>query len=408
MGYHEEGKWWVSPSNYEPEVVKKFRFPKKIEFLDTTLRDGEQQPGIILTKDEKVEIAKKLAETGVQRIEAGTPAVLQEDAEAIREICSLGLGSKIFAFVRNMPKDMKLAKECGVHGVIAEMIGSEHMLRHAKKWEVDRAVKASVEATLAAKELGLYVTYFPADSSRAEYDYLVDFIQAVREGGHMDSVTLVDTMGVFSPEGAAYRVEKLKERFPDLPIEVHFHDDYAMGVSTSIAALAAGAEVCHVTVNGIGERAGGAQLEAVALGLEALYGVSAGLKMEKFKELSRFVTERTRVDPGPTKPVVGEKIFLWETGLPSSLWVNCKDIDPLIMLPYSYEITGQNEPYLLLGKKSGKDNLKVWIRDCGVSVPEEQMGELLQLVKNKSYAEKRDLTRDEFREIATKLTAENK
>lgn len=403
MGYHENGKWWVSPSNYEPEVVKNFHFPKKVEFLDTTLRDGEQQPSIILTKNEKVEIAKKLAEVGVQRIEAGTPAVLQEDAEAVREICSLGLNSKIFAFVRNMPKDMKLAKECGVDGVIAEMIGSEHMLRHAKKWEVDRAVKASVEATLAAKELGLYVTYFPADSSRAEYDYLVDFVQAVREEGHMDSLTLVDTMGVFSPEGAAYRVRKLKERFPDLPIEVHFHDDYAMGVSTTIAALAAGAEVAHVTVNGIGERAGGAQLEAVALGLEALYGVDSGLRMELFKELSRFVTERTRVNPGPTKPVVGEKIFLWETGLPSSLWVNCKDIDPLIMLPYSYEVTGQNEPYLLLGKKSGKDNLKTWIADAGADVPEEKMGELLQLVKKKSYAEKRDLTMEEFKGLLAQL-----
>lgn len=403
MGYHEEGKWWVSPSNYEPEVLSGFHFPAKVEFLDTTLRDGEQQPSIILTKDEKVEIAKKLAEVGVQRIEAGTPAVLQEDAEAIREICSLGLDSKIFAFVRNMPKDMKLAKECGVDGVIAEMIGSEHMLRHAKKWEVDRAVKASVEATLAAKELGLYVTYFPADSSRAEYDYLVDFVQAVREEGHIDSLTLVDTMGVFSPEGAAHRVRKLKERFPTLPIEVHFHDDYAMGVSTTIAALAAGAEVAHVTVNGIGERAGGAQLEAVALGLEALYGVDSGLELAKFKELSRFVTERTRVNPGPTKPVVGEKIFLWETGLPSSLWVNCKDIDPLIMLPYSYELTGQNEPYLLLGKKSGKDNLKAWIAAAGADVPDEKMGDLLQLVKKKSYAEKRDLTMEEFQVLLAQL-----
>lgn len=403
MGYHEDGKWWVSPSNYEPEVMEKFNFPKKIEFLDTTLRDGEQQPSIILTKDEKVEIAKKLNEAGVHRIEAGTPAVLKEDAEAIREICDLGLSSKIYAFVRNMPKDMKLAKECGVDGVIAEMIGSEHMLRYAKKWEIDRAIKSSIEATLVAKDLGLKVTYFPADSSRAEFDFLVDLVSAVNEEGHMDAVTLVDTMGVFSPEGAAYRVRKLKERFPNLPIELHFHDDYAMGVSTTIAGLAAGAEVAHVTVNGIGERAGGAQLEAVALGLEALYGVDSGLKLESFKDLSRFVTERTRVNPGPTKPVVGEKIFLWETGLPSSLWTNCKDIDPLIMLPYSYKLTGQNEPYLLLGKKSGKDNLKAWLADAGAEVPEEKMNDLLQLVKNKSYAEKRDLTREEFKQLLQQL-----
>ncbi|MCL2601661.1 MAG: hypothetical protein FWD91_02480 [Treponema sp.] len=404
MGYHEPGKWWVSPSNYEKEVVEKFKFPHKVEFLDTSLRDGEQQPSIILTKDEKVEIAKKLAEVGVQRIEAGTPAVLEEDAEAVREICGLGLKSKIFAFVRCMEKDMKLAKECGVSGVIAEMVGSEHMLHHAKKWEVDRAKKASIEATLVAKQLGLHVTYFPADSSRAEFEFLADLVQAVYEEGHIDSLALVDTMGVLSPEGAAYRIRKLKERFPKLPLEAHFHDDYSMGVSSTIAALAAGAEVAHVTVGGMGERAGGAQLEAVALALEALYGVPSGLHMNKFKELSRFVAERTRVSPGPTKPVVGEKIFLWETGLPSSLWQNCKDIDPLIMLPYMYTLTGQNEPYLLLGKKSGKDNLKVWVDECGIPVPEEKMNDLLLLVKKKSYAEKRDLTREEFKTLVKSIT----
>ena len=403
MGYHEPGKWWVSPSNYEKEVTEQYHFPGKVEFLDTSLRDGEQQPSIILTKNEKVEIAKKLAEVGVQRIEAGTPAVLEEDAEAIREICSLGLDSKIFAFVRCMEKDMKLAKECGVYGVIAEMVGSEHMLRHAKKWELDRAKKESIAATLAAKELGLFVTYFPADSSRSEFEFLADLVQAVYEEGHIDSLALVDTMGVFSPEGAAHRVRKLKERFPKLPLEAHFHDDYAMGVSTTIAALAAGAGVAHVTVSGMGERAGGAQLEAVALALEALYGVKSGLDMSKFKELARFVAERTRVSPGPTKPVVGEKIFLWETGLPSSLWMNCKDLDPLIMLPYMYTLTGQNEPYLLLGKKSGKDNLKVWLKDIGASIPEEKINDLLQRVKNKSYAEKRDLTQDEFKAIVKSL-----
>ena len=403
MGYHEEGKWWVSPADYDPEVTEKFNFPPKIEFLDTTLRDGEQQPSIILTKDEKVAIAKKLDAVGVHRIEAGTPAVLKEDAEAIREITSLGLKSKIFAFVRNMAKDMQLAKECGVDGVIAEMVSSEHMLTYGKRWTKERAIQASVEATLAAREMGLYVTYFPADSSRAELDFLLDIIQHVYEEGHMDSVALVDTMGVFSPEGAALRVRKLRERFPTLPVEVHFHDDYAMGVATTIAGLAAGASVAHVTVNGIGERAGGAQLEAVALALRALYGQETGVDMTQFKSLSHFVAQAARCAVAPTKPVVGDKIFLWETGLPSSLWMNAKDTDPLVMLPYMYSLTGQNEPYLLLGKKSGKDNLKVWLEENGAEVPQEKMGDLLQLVKNKSYAVKRDLTKEEFDELVKSL-----
>ncbi|MDR1045416.1 MAG: pyruvate carboxyltransferase [Candidatus Adiutrix sp.] len=403
MGFHEEGKWWVSPSNYDPEVTGQFKFPARVEFLDTTLRDGEQQPSVILTKDEKVAIARKLSEVGVQRIEAGTPAVLKEDAEAIREICGLGLKADIYAFVRNMVADMKLARDCGVQGVIAEMIGSEHLLKHGKKWEQDRAIKSSIEATLTARDLGLKVTYFPADGSRADLAFLFALLDPVMAEGHIDSLTLVDTFGVLSPEGAAHRVGQIKARYPGKALEVHFHDDFGMGVSSTIAGLAAGAEVAHVTVNGLGERAGGAQLEAVAIGLEAMYGVKTGLETAKFKELSGFVEKLTRAPVAPTRPIVGDKIFLWETGLPSSLWVNCKDIDPLIMLPYKWTLTGHREPDLLIGKKSGKDNLKVWLRKTGLTVGEEKMGDLLQAVKVKSYAEKRDLTEAEFREIAGKF-----
>jgi isopropylmalate/homocitrate/citramalate synthase len=403
MGYYEEGKWWVSPSNYDKEVTGKFNFPKKVEFLDTTLRDGEQQPSIILTKDEKVQIAKKLSAVGVHRIEAGTPAALKEDAEAIREICDLGLKADIYAFVRNMVKDMKLAKECGVQGVIAELIGSEHLLEFGKKWTVDKAKKAAIEATQAGKDIGLKVSFFLADSSRAEINFLIDLVQAVREEGHMDSFVLVDTFGVFSPEGAAHRVRKLKAAFPDLPIEIHAHDDFGMGVSSTIAALGAGAEVAHVTVNGIGERAGGAQLEAVAVSLLAMYGIDTGVETARFKELSRFVADLTRNPVPPTKPIVGDKIFLWETGLPSSLWVNCKDHNPLVMLPYKWDLTGQNEPYLLLGKKSGKDNVKAWLAKYNLSVPEEKFDEILPKIKVKSYQEKRDITEAEFRAIVESI-----
>ncbi|MDR1550556.1 MAG: hypothetical protein LBT06_18490 [Hungatella sp.] len=400
MSFHKEHKWWVSPSNYDPEVTKEFRFPKRVEFLDTTLRDGEQQPGIIFTKEEKVTIAKKLSEAGVHRIEAGTPAVLKEDEDAIRQICSLGLNSKIYAFVRNMVKDMELAKKCGVNGVIAEMIGSEHLLKFGKKWEYRRAVDSCVEATLAGHEMGLDITFFPADSSRADLNYLLDFVQEIYEKGHIDSVTLVDTFGVLSPEGASHRVRKMKERFPDLPVEVHFHDDFAMGVSTSIAALAAGAEVAHVTVNGIGERAGGAQLEAIALGLAALYGVDTGVDMSKFKSLADFVAECSRIPIPPTKPIVGDKIFLWETGLPSSLWTNCKDTDPLIMLPYHWDIIGQTEPQLLMSKKSGKDNLKVWLKKCNMEVPEEKFSALLLALKELSLKKHKTLDEEEFISVA--------
>jgi isopropylmalate/homocitrate/citramalate synthase len=404
MGYMEKGKWWVSPSNYADEVISELNFPEKVEILDTTLRDGEQQPGIVFTRQDKVRIARKLAEVGVHRIEAGTPAVSREDADAIKEISDLNLGPKIFCFVRNMVKDMELAKECGVDGVLAEVPGSEHLLKFGKKWTADKAIKAAIEATTAAHELGLYVTFFPADSSRAGIDFLLDTLQAIEEEGHMDAVALVDTFGAFSPEGAAYRVRRMRERFSQ-PIEVHFHDDFALGTATTIAGLAAGAQVCHVSVNGIGERAGGAGLETVTMALEALYGIDTGIDTSKLKELSLLVEELSNFKMQANRAVVGDRIFGWETGLPSSLWLNARDTEPLAMLPYLWTMTGQSEPEIYLGKKSGKDNLKKWLADNKLSIAEEKEGDLLVMVKSLSIELKRDLTRDEFKDLVKKVAS---
>ncbi|MDR1773470.1 MAG: hypothetical protein LBR30_01160, partial [Clostridioides sp.] len=387
-------------------VLGKLNFPKKIEILDTTLRDGEQQSNIILTRAEKVEIAKKLDAAGVHRIEAGTPAVTKEDADAIKEITSLGLKADIYAFVRNMVKDVEQAKACGVNGVVAEIPGSEHLLQKGKKWGVEKAIKSAVEATARAHELGLKVLFFPADGSRASMDFLMDTVQAIIEGGgHMDSLALVDTFGALSPEGASQRIKALIKRFPETPIECHFHDDFGLGTATTLAGLAAGASAAHVTVSGIGERAGSAPLEAVVLGLEALYGVHTGIDLSKLKDLSDTVARCTRCKIPETYPIVGDKIFRWETGMPSSLWENCKKADPLVMLPYRWDLVGQQEPVLDLGKKSGKDNLRVWLERLNLEVDEDRRGELLQLVKQKSLEEHRILTEDEFREMVEEFNA---
>jgi isopropylmalate/homocitrate/citramalate synthase len=402
MGFREDGKWWVSEANYVSEVVSKYNFPSKIKILDTTLRDGEQQPGIILTRKEKVEIAKGLAMAGVHRIEAGTPAASKEDADAIKEIAELNLGPDIFAFVRNMPEDMKLARACGVTHVLAEIPGSEHLLKFGKRWTADRAIKAAIEATQAAKEEGLYVTFFPADSSRASLDFLIDAVHQISEAGHMDALALVDTFGCYSPEGAAYTVRRLKREF-GVPIEVHFHDDFGLGVASTIAGLAAGAEVAHVTVNGIGERSGSVPLESLVLALRALYDIDTGIDLSQLKSLSECVSKYTNFPVHPTRPVVGDKIFGWETGMPSSLWVNCRDEQPLAMLPYHWSLTGQKEPVLYLGKKSGKDNIKDWLSKNQISITEEQEQDLLAKVKLVSIELKRDLTNDEFLHVVAKL-----
>jgi len=176
-----------------------------------------------------------------------------------------------------------------------------------------------------------------------------------------------------------------------------------MGVSTAIAGLAAGASVIHTTVNGIGERAGGAPMEPLALALETMYGQNSGLRMNEFKGLSEFVAKCARMAVPPTKAITGDKIFLWETGLPSNLWLNVKDEDPLIMLPYHWDMTGHRMPELLMSKKSGVRNVEYWLEKLSLSVPEGKERDLLMAVKELSLREHRTLNEDDFRRLVAEV-----
>ena len=398
MGFKEDGKWWVSPANFEPEAVEGFRFPPRIEILDTTLRDGEQEPGIIFTREDKVAIAKKLDAAGVHRIEAGCPMTSEEDAAAIREICALGLRADIYCFVRGVLSDMDVAKSCGVDGVIIEVPGSEQMLQGGMRWGLPKAIEAAAAATKYAHELGLKVTFFPSDASRSSMDFLTTLLKGVQEnGGHMDSVALVDTFGAFSPEGAAYMVRALL-RDVGVPVEAHFHEDFGMSVPTTIAALQAGAFCAHVTVNGIGERAGSCPLEPLVMSLQCLYGQDTGIKYENLLDLSQEVARRSGKAVPATKAVVGSRLFGWETGLPTGYWQKSRDINPLIMMPYHYSMTGQPAPHIYIGKKSGAANVALVNERLGLPAVEDKdtVKALLKKVKDLSIALKRDLTDEEY------------
>ena len=282
--WHTEN-WFVSPWNYLPEVTRDFTPPKQVKIHDITLRDGEQQAGIVLTKDDKIRIAEKLAEVGVHRIEAGMPATSPADEAAIREIVKRNLGPEIFCFSRCMVDDVKRAADCGVDGVVMEIPASEHLIELAYQWPLERVIDLSIRATTAAKEMGLYTVYFTIDATRADMGWFLNLIERVATEGHMDAFTLVDTFGVLSPHGASYFTKKVKERI-NKPLEIHFHADFGLSVANTIAAVLAGAEVIHSTVTGIGERAGNTPMEETVLALLTLYGIDAGIKYPKLNELS--------------------------------------------------------------------------------------------------------------------------
>ncbi|MHB9036790.1 MAG: pyruvate carboxyltransferase, partial [Armatimonadota bacterium] len=229
---HRNSMWRVSPWNYYPEVTRNFNFADKILIHDVTLRDGEQETGVVFSAQDKIEIAKKLAKIGVHRIEAGMPAVSKDDEYAVKAIKDLDMGPDIFAFARCTVGDVEMAAKAGCDGIVMEIAANKEFVEKAYGKSFDWAKKAAIDATLAAKELGLYTAFFTIDGTRAEIDELGDFLEEVATSGHMDSLVVADTFGCATPEAYGAMVRKLKARFTQ-PLEAHCHMQFGLGAANT-------------------------------------------------------------------------------------------------------------------------------------------------------------------------------
>lgn len=396
-------KWFVSPWCYLPEVTKGFKFAPKIKIHDVTLRDGEQQTGVVFRREEKVEIAKRLDSMGVHRIEAGMPAVSPQDQAAVSDIASLGLKAEIFTFARCLVSDIAAAKACGCKGVIVEIPSSEHIIKNAYGWPLERAVKSSIEATLAAKEAGLYTVFFTIDSTRTEVEKLLDLVQHVAEEGHMDAFTLADSLGGCTPQAIYMVVKKAIKRLKK-PMEIHCHQDFGLGVANTIYGLAAGASVAHTTVTGLGERAGNVPMEDVVLSLLCQYGVNLGIRTEKMCEVSRFVLGLAKVKIPGNRPIVGDMLYKVESGIVAGWVRKAREKSPLEYVPFAPELVGQAPVSVVLGKNSGLPSIQEWCEKLKVKASEEEMLEMVRLVKEKSFEKKDLLTEDEFKAIVGQVS----
>jgi isopropylmalate/homocitrate/citramalate synthase len=396
--------WFVSPWNYLEEVTKDFRPPKKVKIHDITLRDGEQQAGVIFTKDDKIRIAEKLAEAGVHRIEAGMPAVSPRDEAALREIVKRNLKSEIFCFCRCVVDDVKRAADCGVKGIVIEIPASAHLVEQAYKWPLEKAIDLSIKATAFAKEKGLYTVFFTIDGTRTDLKWLLDLVDRVAKEGHMDAFTLVDTFGVLSPHAASYFTQKVKERVSK-PLEIHFHSDFGLGVANTIMAVLSGAEVIHSTVTGIGERAGNAPMEETVLALLTMYGIDVGIDYSKLNELSKLVQTLSGTQVPSNRPFIGEGAYTIESGIVTGWFKNAFEKNPTTVFPVRPEFVGHDAPKIVMGKKSGADNVEIWTKKLGIQLNEEETLAVLQEVKLKSHDLKRVLDEGEFKEIVKKVKA---
>ena len=398
--YHEPDRWWVSPYNFVPEVRDTLNLPPQVQIHDATLRDGEQTPGVDFCIDDKIAIASKLNEVGIERIEAGMPAVSPQDAEAIRQISSLGLSSKIFTFARAMRQDIDMALECGADGVVIEVPIGYPKITTQFGWTWEDVFKKSRDVINYARENGLYALFFPYDTTRARPEDLENLCRAVMNESPPDAIGIVDTMGCATPEAIRYMVRWVKE-MTGLPIEIHTHNDFGMGVATELAAVTAGAEVVHSCANGLGERTGNAAMEELMLGLDLLYGYDTGYRLDLLPELADLVSQVSNIPIARNKPVLGHGNFIRESGIGIQYVMH----DPLVMFGTHPKLTGRSGQ-VVLGKKSGKASIQYKLEELGIQgVGEDKLDDILGAVKEKGIAKKDILTDDEFIDIVKSVAA---
>jgi isopropylmalate/homocitrate/citramalate synthase len=395
-------RWFTSPWNFLPEIREGLSLPATVQVHDVTLRDGEQQAGVVFTKDDKLRIAEALAEAGVHRIEAGLPAVSPADDAAVREMVKMGLPSEIYAFSRCLVDDVKRAADCGVGGVVMEIPSSHHLVEKAYRWPVARAIDASIEATSLAHELGMKVSFFPIDATRAGLVEYLDLLEKVATDGHVDAIGLVDTFGVLSPHGVRLFVRQTRERL-GVPLETHFHMDFGLGVANTLIAVGEGVEVVQTTVTGIGERAGNTPMEETVLALLTMYGLDTGIRTERFFDISKLVMGLAGVSQPSNRPVVGERLYNVESGIIST-WVRNVGDELTESFPYRPELVGQPAPVLVLGKGSGLDSIAGALDRVGRTATSEQMQPILDEVKARSLSTKALIDDETFTEILDAVT----
>jgi methanogen homocitrate synthase len=360
----------VSPFN----VASKVSLPEKIVIYDSTLRDGEQMPGVHFTADQKRSIAVKLAEIGVHQIEVGFPAVSDEEKKSVKAIAELGLDSDILCLARTTQSDIDAAADCDVDMILLFIATSDLHMRFKLKMSREEVLRRIVTSLEYAHSRGLKVSLSTEDSTRSDLDFLLE-VYGESEKAKAARLGITDTLGCAGPEAISYLVRKVRER-TSTPLSVHLHNDFGLAVVNSIAALNNGAQAITTTVGGIGERAGNVSLEQFVMVLKHLYKRDIGIRTEGLTDLTKYVFEAAKFPMPPNQPWVGPNAFSHESGIHVAAVLNC----PLTYECLDPEQVG-NRRRLVLGKHSGTALVKNRLSERNVSATQEQICDIVRAIK---------------------------
>ncbi|HOA69541.1 MAG: 2-isopropylmalate synthase [Methanosarcina thermophila] len=349
---------------------------KTITIFDTTLRDGEQTPGVSLTSAQKLEIAYQLDKLGVDIIEAGFPISSEGDKESVKSISNAGLDAEVCGLARVLKKDIDACFDSDVGLVHTFVPTSEVQRKYTIKKSQEEVIQMAVEAVQYIKDNGRKCMFSAMDATRTEPEYLIEVFKAVQEAG-CDIINVPDTVGVMVPS-AMYRQIKDIAAEIRIPIDVHCHNDFGLAVANSLMAVEAGASQVQVTVNGIGERAGNADLSQTVMSLIAIYGAKTNIRTEYLVETSKLVENYTGVRLPPNTPVVGQNAFSHESGIHSQGVLEKSDtFEPGIMTP---EMVGHKRR-IVLGKHTGKHAVKQSLESAGIITNDKQLDEIVSRIK---------------------------
>ena len=346
----------------------------KIKIFDTTLRDGEQAPGIALTVDEKIQIAQKLDDLGVDTIEIGFPIVSEGERKTAKTVKSLGLNAEICGLARVLEQDMDALIDCDL-SYVHTFIGTSPLHRDYKlKMSKEEILDKAVHGIEYAKDHGITVEFSAEDATRTEKDYLLEVYKAAEDAG-ASMINVPDTVGVLIPVLAKSLIYDLKQELKS-PISVHFHNDFGLATANSLMAIEAGASQVHATVNGLGERGGNASLEEIVVSLAIAYDIDLDIKNEKLFNLSDFVSKITGFKVAPNKPIVGENAFAHESGIHvHGVLENASTYEPI-----NPEFVGHSRK-IALGKHTGANALKSKLNEYNIDLTENQFCSVYDQIK---------------------------